>query len=203
MGVHDLGGREGFGAVEVIADEPVFAEPWERTARALVYAVVGNHPNPTTSLHRHSGERMEPEHYLSSSYYEHWLTGSATLAVEAGLVTRDELEARAGGRFPLSRPAAKPQVDGTGSERFAVGDRVRVVAEEHGGHTRCPAYVRGRTGTVVRVDGTYSLPDVEAHDTRRVVEGTYGVRFDARDLWPDAEASTVCVDLWDSYLERA
>jgi Nitrile hydratase beta subunit len=44
-------------------------------------------------------ERMEPAQYLTSSYYEHWLTAAATLAVEHGLVTRSELEARAGGWF--------------------------------------------------------------------------------------------------------
>jgi nitrile hydratase len=55
---------------------------------------------------------------------------------------------------------------------------------------------------VVRVDGRYSLPDIEAHSTRRVMEGTYAVRFSARDLWADADAHAVVhVDLWDSYLE--
>lgn len=47
---------------------------------------------------------MQPAHYLSSPYFEHWLTGVATMAVEAGLVTRDDLEHRAGGGFPLSQP---------------------------------------------------------------------------------------------------
>ncbi len=202
--VHDLGGRTGLGAVEVEADEPVFHEPWERTARALVYSAMMSHPNPTTSTFRHAIERMEPAHYLGSSYYEHWLTAAASLAVESGAVTPEELEQRAGGAFPLSRPPVEPEQQGSGAQRFAVGDRVRVVAPEHAGHSRCPAYVRGRIGTVVRVDDRFSLPDVEAHSPRRVVEGTYGVQFVARDLWDDADGrSTVHVDLWDSYLEPA
>ena len=201
---HDLGGREGFGAVQVDVDEPVFHHPWERTARALVYAAMRTHPHPTTSAFRHAIERMDPEHYLTSSYYEHWLTAAASIAVESGAVELEELESRAGGAFPLSRPPVEARVDGSGAQRFAVGDRVRVVAADHGGHSRCPGYVRDRIGTVVRVDGRFSLPDVEAHSTRRVVEATYGVRFDARDLWPDADArSVVHVDLWDSYLEPA
>jgi nitrile hydratase subunit beta len=201
---HDLGGRDGFGAVEVEVDEPVFHAPWERTARALVYAAMSAHPNPTTSGFRHAIERMDPEHYLTSSYYEHWLTAAASLAVESGVVERSDLESLAGGPFPLARPSAEPGVEGSGEQRFAVGDRVRVVAGDHGGHTRCPGYVRGRVGTVVRVDGRFSLPDVEAHSPRRVVEGTYGVRFRARDLWPEAdERAVVHVDLWDSYLEAA
>lgn len=190
--------------MEPEGDEPVFHAPWERTARALVYAAMPTHANPTTSAFRHAIERMDPEHYLASSYYEHWLTAAASVAVESGVIERAELEARAGGPFPLARPSGEPQVEGSGAQRFAVGDRVRVVAVEHGGHSRCPGYVRGRAGTVTRVDGCFSLPDVEAHSTRRVVEGTYGVRFFARDLWEDADPhSAVHVDLWDSYLEPA
>jgi nitrile hydratase subunit beta len=163
---------------------------------------MGAHPNPTTSAFRHAIERMDPEHYLTSSYYEHWLTAAASIAVESGTVTREELEARAGGAFPLARPEVRPDVEGSGEQRFAVGERVRVVAVAHGGHTRCPGYLRGHVGTVTRVDERFSLPDVEAHATRRVLEGTYGVRFSARDLWSDADPrATVHVDLWDSYLE--
>jgi nitrile hydratase subunit beta len=201
---HDLGGRDGLGAVEVEVEEPVFHAPWERTARGLVYAAMQAHRNPTTSAFRHAIERMEPEHYLSSSYYEHWLTAAASIAVESSVMSHSELEQRAGGPFPLARPSVEPHVEGGGGQRFAVGDRVRVVAADHGGHSRCPGYVRGRTGTVVRLDDRSSLPDVEAHSSRRVLEGTYGVRFAARDLWDDADASAaVHVDLWDSYLEPA
>jgi nitrile hydratase beta subunit len=201
---HDLGGREGFGAPDVEPDEPVFHAAWERTARALVFAAMGAHPNPTTSAFRHAIERMAPRHYLASSYYEHWLTAAASIAVESGVVTRFELEARAGGAFPLARPPVHPQVEGSGAQRFAVGDRVRVAAAPHGGHTRCPGYLRGRVGTVTRVDERFSLPDVEAHSTRRVDEGTYNVGFSARDLWHDADQHVVVhVDLWDSYLEPA
>lgn len=199
---HDLGGRDGFGAVEVEGDEPVFHEPWERTARALVYAAMGAHPDPTTSAFRHAIERMEPAHYLASSYYEHWLTAAASIAVESGIVTADELEVIAGGSFPLARPAETPRVEGSGADRFGVGDRVRVVAEAHGGHSRCPGYLRGRVGTVHRVDDRFSLPDVEAHSTDRVEECTYGVRFAAQDVWDGGDPNaSVHVDLWDSYLE--
>ena len=103
-GVHDLGGKHGYGAVEVEADEPVFHHDWERVARALTYAAVARMPNANTSAFRHVIERMEPGHYLTSSYYERWLTAAATIAVESGLVTHEELERRAGGRFRLSQP---------------------------------------------------------------------------------------------------
>jgi nitrile hydratase len=98
-----------------------------------------------------------------------------------------------------------PVVDagpGVGTPRFAVGDRVRVREWHPPGHTRCPGYVRGKAGTVVRVDGLYSVPDIEAHGTARRNEPTYSVRFDAAELWRDGQRGVcVHVDLWDSYLE--
>lgn len=206
-GIHDLGGMQGFGAVAHSPAEPVFHHRWEAAARALLEAVAGA-VRASGGEFRHSIERMDPGHYLTSSYYEHWLTGAATLAVEHGLVTQSELEARAGGRFPLSGPVHAPPVADAGPEvrepRFAVGDRVRVRKWHPPGHTRCPRYVRGQEGVVVRLDGTYSVPDVEAHGTARRYEATYSVRFDAASLWCDGQRGAwVHVDLWDSYLEPA
>jgi nitrile hydratase len=157
---------------------------------------------------RHSIERMEPGHYLTSGYYEHWLTAAATLAVEHGLVTRAELEAHAAGRFPLSSPVLAPPVVDAGPDvtepRFWAGHGVRVRDWHPFGHTRCPGYVRGKPGVVVRVDGVHSVPDVEAHGTARRCEPTYSVRFDAADLWGDGQHGvSVHVDLWESYLERS
>ena len=56
----------------------------------------------------------------------------------------------------------------------------------------------------MRVDGTHSVPDIEAHGTARRREPTYSVRFDAADLWRDGQRGVwVHADLWDSYLERS
>ena len=122
-------------------------------------------------------------------------------------MTRSELEVRAGGRFPLSGPVLAPPVADAGPDidepRFGPGDRVRVRDWHPPGHTRCPRYVRGKTGVVVRVDGVHSVPDVEAHGAARRREPTYSVKFDAADLWGDGQRGvSVHADLWDSYLER-
>jgi len=204
-GIHDLGGMQGFRAVAHSPAEPVFADRWEAVARALMVVVAGA-AEVSGSEFRHAIERMEPGHYLTSSYYEHWLTAAATLAVEHGLVTHAELQARAGGQFPLSGPVLAPPVVDAGPDvevrRFGAGDLVRVREWHPSGHTRCPRYVRGKTGTVVRVDGIHSMPDVEAHGTGRRREPTYSVQFDAADLWRDGQLGvSVHVDLWDSYLE--
>jgi len=205
-GIHDLGGMQGFGAVAHSPAEPVFHEPWEAVARALLM-LVADAVQASGGEFRHSIERMDPGHYLTSGYYEHWLTAAATLAVEHGLITRSELEAAAGRPFPLSGPVTAPPVLDAGPDvaepRFAAGDLVRVREWHPPGHTRCPRYVRGKTGIVTRVDGIYSVPDVEAHGTARRHEPTYSVRFDAEELWRDGQSGVfVHVDLWDSYLER-
>ena len=204
-GVHDLGGQEGHGPVVVEDDEPVWHEPWEGRMFALMGATgMAGHLNGPTF--RHGAERMEPDHYLTSSYYEHWFTSVTTLLVEKGVVDHAELEARAGGRVPLSRPltADPAQVDPEPqAPRLAPGDRVRVREIEFSGHTRCPGFVMGRTGTIVRDDGPANVPDVEAHLAELIQEHVYSVRFEARELWPEStdDATAVHVDLYERYLE--
>ena len=203
-GIHDLGGMQGFGAVDVEADEPVFHQPWEGRVYGMIGPAMGA-AGANTPRFRHAIERMDPAHYLTSPYYEHWLTAAATLLVEAGVVAVGELDAA--GTFPLSAPVAPHPLDplssGGAEGRFAVGDRVRVRDIHTSGHTRCPRYVRGRVGTVVRVDDAFPVPDVEAATGQRVLERTYGVRFDAAELWGTPEAAAVHVDLYDRYLDPA
>jgi nitrile hydratase len=153
---------------------------------------------------RHAIERMEPAHYLESSYYEHWITGVATRMVEAGVLTAEDLEERAGGAFPLSRPDRGMTTEDPGDDvvapRYVVGEHVRVRNWHPPGHTRCPRYVRGRHGTVVRVDIVASVPDIEAHSPGRRSEPTYSVRFESEELWGEL-GDPVHVDLWESYME--
>jgi len=205
-GIHDLGGMSGFGSVDVEPDEPVFHESWEGLTFALNALGLGAVKAYNADEYRHSVERMDPAHYLAATYYERMLTGVATLFVEKGVVSPDVLEARAGGRFPLSRRIAerpvvdlRPQLEA----RFAIGDRVVVCDMHPAGHTRVPRYVRGKRGVVVHVAPTFSFPDAAAHGLARREEHTYHVEFAARELWSDAAGSheAVIVDLWDSYLE--
>jgi nitrile hydratase len=207
-GIHDLGGMSGFGPVEIEPDEPVFHERWEAHAYALNILGIGILRAYNVHEYRHAVERMDPAQYLGTSYYERWLTGVASLLVEKGVVTQAELEARAGGRFPLSRPAASVAPgDAPPQEvpRFAVGDAVVVRDIHPPGHTRVPRYVRGKRGVVVHVAPRFVFPDVAGHGLRAHREHTYHVEFPARDLWTDAAGSreTVIVDLWESYLEAA
>jgi hypothetical protein len=88
--------------------------------------------------------------------------------------------------------------------RFEVGDMVRTRLGNPAGHTRLPAYLRGRRGTIVFVAGIFPLADERArgiHDA--AVHYVYTVRFGAADVWgTDAQDSfTIAADLWETYLE--
>lgn len=92
------------------------------------------------------------------------------------------------------------------SARFETGSRVRARVVNPSGHTRLPAYVRGRVGVVEAVRGDFSLPDaIVAGEPDPQPQAVYAVRFDVTELWgPDAEpGSEVAMDLWEDYLEPA
>jgi nitrile hydratase beta subunit len=201
--MYDLGGKQGFGKIRYAKNARPFHEPWEVRANSL-YALAVRFGILNMDEYRHAIERMEPRHYLTASYYERSLTGLATLCVEKGLVTRAELERRAGGAFPLSVPSASGRTNAPARERFAPGDRVRVKQEVVPGHVRVPAYVRGRTGVVVDESPAYPFPDAHAHGVAAEDEPTYDVRFRSEDLWPNsADPALVHVGIFQSYLERA
>jgi nitrile hydratase beta subunit len=200
-GVHDLGGVQGFGPVEVEANEPVFHAQWERRAfRLSTAAMLGGY---VPGL-RHAIERMDPVWYLSSPYYEHWLTAVATGLLESGVIDKTELDERLGAPFDVANPVRAARLTDPGKSstehRFAIGDVVRVREWHPLGHTRAPRYAQGKHGTVVRLDGVFSVPDVEYHCDGTREEPTYSVRFESLVLWGDP-GDPVHVDLWESYLE--
>ena len=201
-GMHDLGGKQGFGRVAFAPAAPTFHELWERRVNAL-YSLAVKLGIFNMDEYRHAIERMEPRHYLSASYYERTLTSLATLCVEKGVVPHEELERRAMGLFPLSLPSAAGRTNRAGREHFELGDRVKVRAEFVAGHVRMPAYIRGHAGEVVGVSPAYPFPDAHAHGVQAADEPTYDVRFSALELWPDAaDPAWVHVAVFQSYLER-
>jgi nitrile hydratase subunit beta len=206
-GIHDLGGMEGFGPVA--RDEPSWHEAWEARAFGLAMRakVAGN-----IDAVRHSIERLHPAMYLTAGYYGRWLAALEVRCVERGLITSDEVDARAGaGR--AARPVAVASIGLPGpsssrtqvreldqSPRFAVGDGV-VVADVHpAGHTRLPRYIRGHAGTVEVVHPAFVFPDTNAHGGGEHPQHVYAVRFSAVELWGAADHS-VLVDVFESYLE--
>jgi nitrile hydratase beta subunit len=201
-GMHDLGGRQGFGEVRYTPDARAFHAAWEVRVNSL-YAFAVRLGIFNMDEYRHAIERMEPRHYLTASYYERSLTSLATLLVEKGILTREELERRAQGLFPLAAPSAPGRTNVPTRERFQPGDRVRVREDYVPGHVRMPGYIRGKTGVVVSESPVYPFPDAHAHAIEAQDEPTYDVRFRSDELWPhSADAALVHVGVFQSYLER-
>jgi nitrile hydratase beta subunit len=202
-GIHDMGGRQGFGKVRFTQGATAFHAPWEVRVNSL-YAHAVRLGIFNMDEYRHAIERMEPRHYLAASYYERSLTGLATLCVEKRVLTRDELERRARGAFPLAAPAGAGRSNAVARARFQPGDRVRVRFDCVPGHIRLPGYIRGKTGVVVSESPAYPFPDAHAHGVEAEDEPTYDVRFRSEDLWPNAaEPALVHVGVFQSYLEQA
>jgi nitrile hydratase subunit beta len=212
-GVHDLGGMHGFGPVVRDPGRPRL-EPWEAVMVAI-QADTQARGCLNIDEFRHAIERMEPVHYLASSYFEHWLDGIARLLAETGYVSTDELDERtraleAG--VTQHRAAAgelRPFVSWTGYRRevgsaplYARGAPVRTAAFAPRGHTRLARYARGKLGTVHAHHGAYVFPDAHAHGNGEDPQHLYSVRFDSQELWgAHAEPGTsVFIDLWEPYL---
>jgi nitrile hydratase len=197
--LHDLGGKPGFGRVTY--PYPPHRETWEPVVRALSASALRKHVYNMDEF-RHAIERMTPRHYMTAAYFERHLTAVATLLVEKGLVTAEELEHLAGGAFPLAQPIG-PGREASPEQSFAIGETVRVKDEHVSGHHRMPGYIRGRIGVVVAMSPPYPFPDAAAHNMQATMAPTCDVRFRARDLWPDAcDDAMNHVGVFQSYLEK-
>ena len=218
-GVHDMGGMHGFGPVDTNDDGVLFPNEWESRVLATNLAM-SIHLGNNVDRFRFRIESMPPAEYLAASYYERWLASMLSGIEELGLLNDGELAEIRAGRCPDVTPAetaalapdiaavmvnapAGKQRDMSGSPAFTVGQQVRARAMHRAGHTRMPRYVRGCTGTIVSDNGNQLLPDTHSDSGKEVMERLYTVRFSSSDIWGDTASprDSVCVDLWESYLE--
>ena len=219
-GIHDLGGRHGFGPIVHPDDEPVFHSDWERTVLVMFPAMAMAGAFNLDEF-RHGMEKIPPHDYITARYYEHWIDSMVHYGVRCGIFDPDDLERRTQHYLenpdePLP-PSSKPEMVETlrgliasGDDytrprdepaRFAEGDTVTVRSEPSTGHTRRAGYVRGRTGTIETVHGSYVYPDTNAMGEGECPEYVYTVGFSGEELWGDEGANTtVYIDLWEPYL---
>ena len=210
-----MGGVPGYGPVEPERDAPVFHHEWESRVFGLVFSVKG-------AFSRHTLESLDPEVYLSG-YYRRLTAALERGLVERGTLSAEELEAKTG--YFRDNPEARPtrnvdpeltEVVRAGMYRqrqirreparppaFAAGDRVRARRIEHGGHTRLPAYVQGKSGTVAAVYAAYDFSDDTPGDEDAPAQQLYSVRFEGTELWgASSEPGTALyIDMLEGYLE--
>lgn len=216
-GVHDMGGMHGFGPVTPEKNEPVFHEAWE----GRIFAIRGQLTRFGSNIdwRRWQIEQIRPDRYLRISYYERWLDTALQYCVAYGLISDSErLDIESGNLSPLrpgevhrpivpkppplhknyARPLSSPPL-------FSTGDLVGTRLINPVSHTRLPRYARGKTGTILADRGGFVYPDSNAIGLGEDPKRLYTVRFSARELWgPQAHAKdSVCLDLWEPYLEKA
>lgn len=234
-GIHDLGGKHGFGAVRYGDDPycgagdsydqqaPPLPTRWEGIVFTVFNTLLRQGVASNIDYFRHAIERIDPLCYLQDEYYGRWLGAIETVVQEAGLLTREALDtaaqarAVATGRDAQPSPAARPdprlRPETLGAARgakrtlaraprYKPGDRVQATSQSVPGHTRLPAYIRGRVGVVVRCQGAWVFPDTRAHGGGEQPQHVYSVRFAGEELWGAAaeSGSSVCIDLFEPYL---
>jgi nitrile hydratase len=217
----------GFGRVVIDPDEPVFAADWERSVFGMTMVALGVELFNLDEF-RYATEREDPARYLSSPYYEHWLSALELLVTEKGVFRADELRAAwerlaahdAGAeRAPhdeehqaselmlamreVIRRGASAQRDVSTEPAFRPGDGVLTKNIHPSTHTRLPRYARGRRGMVTASHGAFVFPDAHAHGEGEQPQHLYSVRFESSELWGAEGGSreSVSLDLWESYLE--
>ncbi|HYM30237.1 MAG TPA: SH3-like domain-containing protein [Candidatus Cybelea sp.] len=91
--------------------------------------------------------------------------------------------------------------------RFAPGDKVRVRLAYPPGHVRTPFYIRGKSGSIERMCGSFRNPEELAYArSGEPHRPLYRVRFRQQDVWPDysgAPADTIDVEIFAHWLEPA
>jgi nitrile hydratase beta subunit len=214
-GVHDMGGMDGFGRVEVEPNEPPFHAGWEGRVLALQRAM-GYAGAWHIDDSRYSQETLPPQVYLAVSYYQRWALGMEKNLLERGFVAPEEFAAghalAPGKALPRKLSADVVQRGMTrnsffrqhrGPALFKPGDRVRTRNVHPPGHTRLPRYARDKRGTVELVHGCHAYPDSVAAGHGDDPQWLYTVVFDGREIWgPDAEPGlTISIDAFEPYLE--
>ena len=217
-GVHDMGGMDGFGKVEVEENEPTFHHPWEGRVMAMVRAI-GANGGMNIDMQRFSRESLPPAVYLSSSYYQKWFLALEQSMLARDMIGADEIERGHSLRqnSPLARgtfsmkdvqrvmtranfarePRAKPV--------FAIGERVRTKNIHPATHTRLPRYARDKVGVVDRINGCHVFPDSNAHGKGDNPQWLYTVVFAGPELWgPESDPTLkVSIEAFEPYLEQA
>jgi nitrile hydratase subunit beta len=226
-GIHDLGGKDGLGAVAPPPPgvEPVWKAEWEKHAHAM-FPLGFRAGFFGLDEFRFAMEQMEPVEYLSSAYYEHWLHAVEHYGVRAGALDPDEIERRA--QYYLENPEAPlPDHQDPGlvefidavvaagataardtgkAAKFSVGDRVTVIADAPRGHTRKASYIRGKTGVIELAHGEMIYPDAAGNGQGEAPEHVYTVLFTKEELWGSEAAEpngSVTFDVWEPYIVPA
>ena len=217
-GPHDLGGKQGFGPIDVNEEEVPFHADWEGRMWAIAQCG-GGRDGWTIDWWRHCRELIDPVDYLSRPYFDSWMQAYTAAYIDSDTMTQDEI---VNARSTTPKVTPPPAIDAQqvlkdveaqaiSFERpldqipkFKPGDAVKTQQMTSSHHTRLPAYARGKPGIIHIHHGAHIFADACAKGEHRPVH-IYSVAFRTVDLWSDTknDRDRVFIDLWESYLEPA
>lgn len=91
--------------------------------------------------------------------------------------------------------------------RYRAGQRVQVAARSHEGHHRTPGYLKGKSGNVERVHGSFTNPEARSYGADGLpLQPLYLIGFAQRDVWPDycgRAGDRIYADVFEHWLEEA
>ena len=96
LGIHDLGGTQGWGEVPHSPDEPAFHSDWERRVFGLMFQVLRRTATRPGEM-RYAIERLDREDYFDhGGYYGRWEAVMEVLLEEYGHLASGELDVLVG-----------------------------------------------------------------------------------------------------------
>ena len=212
-GIHDLGGKLGYGPIDVNEPEDPFHNDYE--GRMWAISRSSRAPGINIDWWRHVRENIAPNDYLNRSYFDSWAQTEMAAMIDAGVCTIDELLAAKVDGIPTKQPPTQTKAEVLtehalknfkfdreikAAPKYNVGDDVLTISIASAGHTRLPAYARDKSGIVTAHHGAHLLPDAGAKG-HEVAQHLYTVVFRAQTLWGAQAApnDTVSLELWERY----
>jgi len=89
--INDVGGTQGFGAIDTTDDPEPFHADWEARVVGLLNALRAQGMFNTNEF-RDAIESMPPREYLETSYYERWFKAICVLLERKGVIEPGELD---------------------------------------------------------------------------------------------------------------
>ena len=89
--ITDVGGTQGFGAIDTTDDTEPFHADWEARVVGL-YNTLRAQGIFNTNEFRDAIESMPPADYLATSYYERWFLAICSLLERKGVIEPGELD---------------------------------------------------------------------------------------------------------------
>lgn len=216
-GIHDLGGKQGYGPIVVDEADAPFHHAWE--GREWGISRSARVPGINIDWWRHCRELIMPEDYLGRPYFDSWAQTDFATYINAGVISMEEVVSAKAVSGQLENIDSSPvltreqaiQADRNSATRFdseiessplfSIGQEVTTSRHGHSHHTRLPQYARGRSGKVHDYNGAHVFPDLSSQG-EETWQHLYTIVFEGTELWPEDEGrnNKIYLDLWESYL---